>query len=172
MLRSLLPLVVVVLALAYFCTPQTVDPVTEVDPTSSIRYAASLSEVSLLVPELGDQWRPTSVEANVPEDGETGPVTLTIGYVSPTDEFARFVVSSDPATPVIGDLLVDAESVGPVTFNAAADALDEAVWEELRTSRGERFYLGSVGDLRLVVTGSASEDELRTLAESLRPYRG
>ncbi len=164
MLRSLLPLVVIVLGLAYFCTPQDVDPVAEIDPTNSIRYAASLAEVALPVPVLGKTWRATSVDVVATEDGQPGPVTLTIGYVSPNSEFARYVVSTDPGSELIDDLLTDADVVGAQTL-AGRD------WEELRTTRDERLYLRTDGDLRLVVTGSVSEDELRTLAESLSPYR-
>lgn len=164
MLRSMLPLVVMVLALAYFCSPQDQDPVTEIDPSNSIRYAASLAEVDLPVPELEDTWCPTSVDVAVPADGQPGPVTLTIGYVTPTEEFARYVVSTDPTSELIDDLAHDAETVGRLTIANQS-------WTMLITSRGEMLYLRATGELRLVVTGSASEDELRTLAESLVPYR-
>lgn len=165
MLRSLLPLIVIVLALAYFCSPQDQDPVTEVDPSNSISLAASLTDVSLQVPELPESWRPTSVDVVGPTQGNSGPVTLTIGYVTPAEEFARYVVSTDPSSKLIEDLLKDAESAGSASLGGDS-------WEEFRTSRGEQLYLRIDGDLRLVVTGSASQDELSALAESLVPYRG
>jgi len=165
MLRSLLPLVVMVLALAYFCSPQNQDPVTEIDPAHSISYAASLTQVTLPVPELPETWRPTSVDVVAPEDGPPGPVTLTIGYVTPTGEFARYIASTDPAAELTEELLRDADSVGRLTLS------DES-WEEFTTSRGELLYLRTDDDLRLLVTGSASAPELRSLAESLIPYRG
>lgn len=165
MLRSLLPLVVIVLGLAYFCTPHNVDPVTEIDPSDSIRYAASLSDVPLPVPMLADTWRPTSVAVDAPPDAGPGPLTLTIGYVTPTEEFAKYVVSTDSASVAISDLLTDADTAGRITLAGQS-------WEEFTTSRGERLYLRTDGDLRLLVTGSASEDEVRTLIESLAPYRG
>lgn len=164
MLRSLLPLVIIVLGLAYFCTPQDVEPVAEIDPTNSIRYAASLAEVALPVPVLGDSWRATSVDVVATDDGQPGPVTLAIGYVTPNSEFARYVVSTDRGSELIADLLTDADVVGVLTL-AGRD------WKELRTTRDERLYLRTDSDLRLVVTGSASEAELRALAESLSPYR-
>jgi len=164
MLRSMLPLVVMVLALAYFCSPQDVDPVAVVDPSNSIRYAASLSEVALLVPELGEDWRPTSVDVVAPRDGQPGPVSLTIGYVTPTEEFARYVASTDPAAELIDDLLLNADSVGETRIAGQS-------WEEFTTSRTEALYLLTDGILRVLVTGSASEEELQTLAESLAPYR-
>ncbi|MDQ4038500.1 MAG: DUF4245 domain-containing protein [Actinomycetota bacterium] len=162
MLRSLLPLVVIVLALAYFCSPQDQDPVVEIDPSNSIRYAASLTEISLPVPELAETWRPTSVDVTGPTSGRSGLVTLTIGYVTPSVEFARYVVSTDPNSERMQDLLTDAESAGEVRLGGNT-------WEEFTTSRGEQLYLRIDGELRLVVTGSASRDELSTLAQSLRP---
>jgi len=160
----MVPLVVIVLGLAYFCTPQNVDPVTEIDPGNSIGYAASLAEVDLPVPDLDATWRPTSVDVVAPGDGQPGPVTLTIGYVTPTEEFARYVVSTDPATEVIEGLLLDSEKVDELTLAGQR-------WQEFTTSRGELLYLRTDGDLRLAVTGSASEAELRTLAASLMTYR-
>ncbi|MGI8626236.1 MAG: DUF4245 domain-containing protein [Geodermatophilaceae bacterium] len=164
MLRSLLPLVVIVLALAYFCSPQDQDPVVEIDPSNSISYAASLTEISLPVPELAESWRPTSVDVTGPTDGQRGPVTLTIGYVTPSVEFARYIVSTDPSSELIEDLLTDGQSAGEAR-------LAGQTWEEFTTSRGEPLYLRNDGELRLVVTGSASQDELSTLAGSLTPYR-
>lgn len=164
MLRSMLPLVVMVLALAYFCTPHNVDPVAAIDPANSIRYAASVIGGDLLVPDLPETWIPTSVDVVAPEDGQTGPVTLTIGYVTPTAEFARYVISTDPTADLIDDLLVDSDSGGELTLAGQR-------WQEFTTSRTELLYLRQDGDRRVVVTGSAGEDELRTLAESLVPYR-
>lgn len=165
MLRSLLPLVVLVLALAYFCSPQDNDPVTEIDPSTSISYAASLTEVTLQVPELEEMWRPTSVNVVGPAQGQSGSVTLTIGYVTPSEEFVRYVVSTDPDAALIEDLLKGAQSAGSAEIGGGS-------WEEFLTSRGEQLYLRTAGDLRLVVTGSGSQDELNTVAESLVPYSG
>ena len=165
MLRSLLPLVVMVLAMAYFCSPQDLHPVIEIDPSNSIRYAASLAEIGLPLPELAETWRPTSVDVAAPADGQPGPVTLTIGYLTPSEEFARYVVSTDPASTLIDDLLNDANRVGRLTIAGQS-------WMMFTTNRGEQLYLRTDGDLRLVVTGSAGEAEIRTLAESLVPYRG
>ncbi len=164
MLRSMLPLVVMVLALAYFCSPQNPDPVVEIDPSNSIRYAASLALIALPVPELADDWRSTSAEVDAAEGGQLGPVTLTIGYVTPEQNFARYVVSTDPTAELIEALLQDADPVGALTIAGQP-------WEEFTTDRDERLYLASFDGLRLVVTGSASQDELRTLAASLTPYR-
>jgi hypothetical protein len=164
MLRSMLPLVVMVLALAYFCSPQNPDPVVEIDPSNSIRYAASLALVAIPVPELAETWRPTSAEVDPPADGQPGRVTLTIGYVTPQVSFARYVVSTDPAAELIENLLLDADREAALTIAGQP-------WEEFTTNRNERLYLASFGDLRLLVTGSASQEELRTLAASLTPYR-
>lgn len=160
----MLPLVVMVLALAYFCSPQNQDPVNEIDPSNSISYAASLTEIALPVPRLEQTWRPTSVDVVTAAAGQAGQVTLTIGYVTPTEEFARYVVSTDPAAELIADLLRDADKGGLLTIEGEP-------WMVMTTGRGERLYLRTDGEVRLVVSGSASEDELRTLAESVTPYR-
>ncbi len=169
MLRSLLPLLVMVLALAYFCSPHDLDPVTEIDPSGTISFAASLSERPLLIPVLAETWRPTSVNlADQPADqpgDQPGPITLTIGYVTPTGEFARYVVSTDPASATIADLLAGAETVGVSSFAGRE-------WDQSTSTRGEPLYTRTDGDLRLLMTGSASREEFRELAGSLAAYSG
>ncbi|MDQ3734084.1 MAG: DUF4245 domain-containing protein, partial [Actinomycetota bacterium] len=139
--------------------------VAEIDPSNSIRHAAGLAEVPLPVPVLPETWRPTSADVTAPNDGQQGPVTLSIGYVSPSEEFARYIVSTDPAAEQITDLLGDADSTGTMRIAGAS-------WEEFTTGRGEQLLLRTDDDLRIVITGSASQDELRTLAASLAPYTG
>lgn len=165
MLRSMLPLIVMVLALAYFCSPHDLDPVTEIDPSGTISFAASLSERPLLIPVLEQTWRPTSVNIADQSGDRPGPITLTIGYVTPTGEFARYVVSTDPASATIADLLTGAESVGVSSFAGQE-------WDQSTSTRGEPLYMRTDGDLRLLMTGSASREEFGELAGSLAAYSG
>jgi uncharacterized protein DUF4245 len=166
MIRSLLPLVLgcllVVGVTAIRQNPD--DPVREVDTSSAERAAAELAGYQLLVPRgLSDDWRPTSVRTDAGQAAAGDPVSLQIGWLTPAEEFAQYVVSDDPGTAALTDVLDDAtedgtQQVGPDT------------WQRLTTERGETALTRAEGTATLLVTGSASEDELETLAGSLQPY--
>ena len=166
MIRSLLPLVLgcllVVGVTAIRQNPD--DPVREVDTSSAERAASELAGYQLLVPRgLPDSWRPTSVRTDAGQASAGDPVSLQIGWLTPAEEFAQYVVSDDPATTALTDVLDDATEDG--TQQVGADT-----WQRLTTPRGETALTRAEGTATLLVTGSASEDELETLAGSLQPY--
>ena len=168
MLRSLLPLVLVCLALvgwaAFRQTPE--DPVIEVDPTSSLRLSAERADYEVLAPTgLPDGYRPTSARTNAggAEDGE--PVTLELGYLTPGEEFAGYVISDDREAEPLRRVLDGAEA-------GNAEELGGREWERRSTARGETAYVLEDGDVTAVVFGSAADDELAEVAASLEPYRG
>jgi hypothetical protein len=166
MVRSLLPLVlgclVVVGITAVRQNPD--DPVREVDTSSAERAVSELAGYSLLVPRgLADDWRPTSVRTDAGQASIGDPVTLQIGWLTPEEEFAEYVVSDDQDATALTDVLDDATPDG--TQQVGGDA-----WERVTTARGETALTRTDGTATLVVTGSASDDELGTLAGSLAPY--
>jgi hypothetical protein len=166
MIRSLLPLVLgcllVVGVTAIRQNPD--DPVREVDTSSAERAASQLASYQLLVPRgLSDDWRPTSVRTDAGQASAGDPVSLQIGWLTPAEEFAQYVVSDDPGTTALTDVLDDATEDG--TQQVGADT-----WQRLTTGRGETALTRAEGTATLLVTGSASEDELETLAGSLQPY--
>src|SRR3954465_4124366 len=99
MVRSLLPLVLICLAIVWwtsFRQSADVQPVRTVDPTSTVDLAAARASYPMVVPQgLGRNYRPTSARTDAGHASEGDPVTLEIGYVTPSGEFAGFVVSDD-----------------------------------------------------------------------------
>jgi uncharacterized protein DUF4245 len=66
-----------------------------------------------------------------------------------------------------------ATALTSVLEQAATDGTQQVggeTWQRLTTERGETALTRSEGTATLVVTGSASDDELATLAGSLQPY--
>jgi hypothetical protein len=166
MIRSLLPLVLgcllVVGITALRQNPD--DPVREVDTTSAERAVSQLASYQLLVPRgLSDDWRPTSVRTDAGRASAGDQVTLQIGWLTPDEEFAEYVVSDDAEAGALTDVLDDATQDG-------AEQVDGATWQRLTTARGETALTRTEGTATLLVTGSASDDELATLAGSLEPY--
>jgi hypothetical protein len=168
MVRSLLPLVVVVLLLAaWFNLGRDVgDPVREVEPASTVQLAAARADYAVLAPQgLAEGYRPTSARTDAGGAGEGDPVTLEIGYLTPAQEFAGFVVSDDAAAEPVADVLDGVEEAGRVDLGGAE-------WTRGTTARGETVLFRQVDEVTVLVFGSASDEELATVAAAVRPYSG
>ena len=168
MLRSLLPLVLLCLLVVGWQAfrTDTGDPVREVDPTGSIRLAESRASYPLLVPtELPDGYRPTSVRTDAGSAAEGAPVTLQLGYVTPAEKFAGFVVTDAPRSEAVTKVLAGATEEGTVD-------LDGAEWTRSTTERGETALSRIADGVTVVVSGSAPDAELETVADAVGPWSG
>jgi hypothetical protein len=166
MLRSLVPLVVIcLLIVAWTAWRQSGDErVQTVDPASTIQLAAARASFDVLAPaDLPDDYLVTSARTDAGAAEEGDPVTLEIGYLTPTEEFAGFVVSDDPGAGAVVDVVADGESEGDVE-------IDGETWQRLTTGRGETAFVREADDVTVAVTGSASDDELRAVAAAVEPY--
>jgi hypothetical protein len=166
MIRSLVPLVLgCLLVVGITAVRQNPDdPVREVDTSSAQRAVSQVASYQLLVPRgLSDDWRPTSVRTDAGQAQPGDPVTLQIGWLTPEEEFAAYVTSDDPDAGALTDVLDDATPGG-------SEQIDGARWQRLTTARGETVLTRAEGTATLLVTGSAADDELQTLAGSLQPY--
>ena len=172
MLRSLVPLVLIILAVVWwtaFRQRADVQPVKTVDPSTTVQLAANRAGYPLLVPtDLPRGYRPTSVRTDAGNAGEGDPVTLEIGYVTPEDQFAEFVVSDDPRADAVTGLLADATPAG--SLQIGGDTWTRAT--RLHERDEETVLSRTVDGVTVVVSGSASEAELETVAGSVQPYSG
>jgi hypothetical protein len=165
MARSLLPILLICVALVGWQAfrQSDADPVLEVDPTSSVRVSAERADYPLLAPSgLPDGYRPTSARttAGGAEPGE--PVTLEIGYLTPAEEFAGFVITDDREADPLRRVLDGAD--GEEQVDIGGDT-----WTRSTTSRGETALSREDGQVTVVVFGSAPDDELTEVAAAVRP---
>lgn len=168
MFWSLLPVVLICVALVGWAAfrQSSVDPVLEVDPSSSVRVSAERADYRLLAPSgLPDQYRPTSARTTAAGAEEGEPVTLEIGYLTPAQEFAGFVISDDREAEPLRRVLDGAEEEEQVDIAGNS-------WTRSTTTRGETALTRETGGATVLVFGSAADDELVEVAASLRPYRG
>jgi hypothetical protein len=172
MLRSLVPLVLIILAVVWwtsFRQSPDVQPVKTVDTSTTVQLAANRAGYPLLVPtDLPRGYRPTSVRTDAGNAGEGDPVTLEIGYVTPKDQFAEFVVSDDPRADAVTRLLAHVTPAGSVQIGGNS-------WTRatrLHEGDEETVLSRTVDDVTVVVSGSASDAELETVAGSVQPYSG
>ncbi len=165
MIRSLLPLVVVcLLAVGWIAFRQgDPDPVRPIDPTSSVQLAAARAGYAVAVPSgLPDGYRPTSARTDAGEAGEGAPVTLEVGYVTPSVEYAGFLTTDDPRADPLRAVLDGAQEEGTVDVAGRT-------WTRLTSQRGETVLSREEAGVTTVVTGSADDDELETVAASIAP---
>jgi hypothetical protein len=172
MLRSLAPLVLIVVAVVAwtsFRQSPDVEPVKAIDPSSTLQLAANRAGYQLLVPTgLPHGYRPTSARTDAGNAEEGDPVTLEIGYVTPSDEFAGFVVSDDPRADAVTAQLGDATQAGSVQIGG--DTWTRST--RLHDRDTETVLSRSADGVTVVVSGSASQRELETVAGAVRPYSG
>lgn len=165
MLLSLLPLVLACLALVGWAAfrQSGTEPVREVDPASSVRLSAERADYPVLAPAgLPDGYRPTSARTTAGGAEEGDPVTLEIGYLTPAEEFAGFVISDDRRADPLRRVLDGAEEQG------AVDIAGES-WTRLTTDRGETALTRGAGGATVLVFGSAADAELTEVAAAARP---
>jgi hypothetical protein len=168
MLRSMGPLVVICLVIVGWTTLRQTpeDPVREVDPSNSVSLAAARADYPLLVPQgLDDDYRPTSARTDAGDAGEGDAVTLEIGYLTPEHEFAGFVVSDDLRSAPLATVLDGAEEHGTVDVGGQS-------WTRSTTDDGETALSREIDGVTVLVSGSASEEELETVAAAVSPYSG
>ena len=165
MFWSMVPLVAICLVLVGWSALKFDggDPVRTVETESAVRATAELASYPVLVPQdLGDDWRSTSVRTNAGSAKRGDRVTLQIGWYTPGDEYAGFVISDDPGADALTDVLTGAHDDGTVDVGGTT-------WQRHTTKRGETALTLADGPATLLVTGSASEEELETLAGAVRP---
>jgi hypothetical protein len=169
MVRSLLPLVViclVVVAWTSFRQGPDVDPIREIDTSTTVDLAAARASYPILYPQgLPEGYRPTSARTDAGAAGEGDPVTLEIGYVTPDEEFAGFVVSDDRRAEPLAKVLDGAEEQGTVDVGGSS-------WTRSSAGNGETVLSREDGELIVAVSGSASDEELETVAAAVEEYRG
>jgi hypothetical protein len=168
MLRSMLPLVLICLLIVWWTTlRQSGDEgVRTVDPSSTVQLAAARAGYPLLVPTgLGKDYRVTSARTDAGNAGEGDPVTLEIGYLTPAEEYAGFAVSDDPRADAVAAVLDGAQEQGRVDVAGQT-------WTRSTTGKEETALSREADGVTVVVTGSASDEELEDVAAAVRPYSG
>jgi hypothetical protein len=169
MVRSLLPLVVICLVIVAWTTfrqSPDVDPIREIDPSTTVDLAAARASYPIVFPQgLDDGYRPTSArtDAGAAEPGD--PVTVEIGYLTPSEEFAGFVVSDDPRAEPLAKVLDGAEEQGSVDVGGRS-------WTRSMATNGETVLSLEEDGAIVAVSGSAPEGELETVAAAVAPYSG
>lgn len=160
MVRSLGLVVAVVAVLVFLGSRPNPEAVKVVDYQRQVQAAERVAPYDVLAPHgLPPRWRATSARLRVSEDRRVA--DLHIGFVTPSDAYAALEESNAPA----------AAFVAKETKQGVVDgtlAVAGRTWEKRRREAGdERSLVLRTADVTVVVTGTASYDELARLAASL-----
>lgn len=108
-------------------------------------------------------WRPTSSRLTGATGG--GPVSWHVGFVTPSDEYAALEESDENADAFIARMTNRKVATG-------VQQVSGAPWQRYyREDKKQRSLVRRLPGVTLVVTGTASYDELAVLAGALRPQQ-
>jgi len=131
-----------------------------VDPGPQISAAREVAAYQVVAPRgLPAGWRVTSARVDTGRSAGSSSATLHLGYVTPGERYLA-LAEGDAAGFVAAQLGKGAEPLPAVDVAGAR-------WQQWRTSAGELALSRTAAARGLLLTGSASLDELRAFAASL-----
>jgi hypothetical protein len=141
--------------------PSAKDKFPAFDTSGVVEGFHQLTGVTALVPTA----LPSSFKATA--GSLTGPAAaehLHVGYAAPGSSFAGLDEAVGPTTGLVSSVL----GAAGASVHGTVD-VDGVAWQRRTSSRGEVALVHRVGGISVVVTGSAAQPVLVTLAASLRP---
>ncbi|SNR32208.1 Protein of unknown function [Haloechinothrix alba] len=144
----------------------SVDPgaVPDVDADRELARMARRVDFPLRTPELDEAWRATSANMST-ASGQDGDRIVRVGWVTPEGEYARLAQSPAVASFVVAD---EADGVSQEVEPAGSVDIGSRAWAVYPAHEQEQAWVTSIDGVRVMVTGSAGEQELRTLAEAVQ----
>jgi hypothetical protein len=156
-----LGLVAIAVVLFVGLTPRRhYDAVHQIDYSAPLRDAQNVAPFHIFAPTgLSPGWRPTSVRY----DGNVhGRAQWHLGFVSPKDAYVGLEETNGPSRDFIFNLSNRGLKDGTMV-------VDGAVWDRyLRNARSVRSIARVEGNVTILITGTATYDELGELATTLR----
>lgn len=136
-----------------------------VDYSSQLWALRSDAPYTPWAPEgLPPSWRPTSSRLNGLDSGGEQPVAWHLGFVTPKGEYAALEQSNEKAEAYVPRMTNSSKPIG--TMQVAGES-----WAKYHRNDKKANSLArpGPGGMSIVVTGTASYEELAVLAASLKP---
>lgn len=133
-------------------------PVREVDADAFLQMESARLPFPVRAPESPEGWRPNSTRAG----SAAGHPTSILGFVTANGDYVHAMQTDAPA----GDLPAD----GKARISAGTVDVDGVTWEvrEGTEPNVRRTWVADLGDARVLLEGSANDDEYRTLAKAMQ----
>ena len=164
MVLTMLPLVLIVLALAGLaraCSFSPGGPTASAPPSVDAAAALSIDARTLTfplrLPVLPAGWVSNSGNRHTVAGAQGGVVSDT-GWISPAGRYLRLAQSSASEDALLADEVEGRRSASGVTSAGGRD------WVVYTQQDAEPVWIANLGDVRLLITGSGTDAEFRTLA--------
>jgi hypothetical protein len=145
----------------YLISPGSADRMPAADYSSQLQAFPRVAGVAVLTPTgLPSSWRANAARLTHPTPDTT---QLHIGWATPGTRFAGL----DEATGDPRSLLESVLGTAGLAVRGTT-TVDGVTWQQRVSARGEQALTRQVGTLTVVVTGNATDAQLRLLAASLR----
>lgn len=147
-------------------TGPSVDPaaVPTVDATRELSGAARRVEFALRIPAVPADWRSNSANTVPVGTGSQGTTAVRVGWITPGGNYLRLSQSKAPV-----EALVVVEAGGGIKPDSqgTVDA-DGRAWTRYPGRGREPAWVTSLDGVQVLITGSGTEDEFRTLARAVQ----
>lgn len=161
MARALVPLVVIVVIAVVLFTPRGSEDTRRADVGGDLDYAAKITGFALARPRgLDASWRAVSSAVAAPHTGATGPVTVTVTYLSPDRVAVDYAVSSGTRQTLLGNELGAAAASGSVRVG-------DRDWQQLNATDGRTAITTTVGRSVVLIAGKGDRTALVLLAAAV-----
>ncbi len=133
-------------------------PVREVDSSAFLQMETQRADYPIREPETPQGWQPNSVRAGMAE----GHTTTILGFVTANGDYVHAVQTSAPADVLPAD--------GKARLSDGTVDVDGVTWEKMEgvDANTRRTWVADLGDSRVMLEGSANDDEYRTLAKAMQ----
>ena len=165
MVRSLGLMAVIIAALLfigarYLIMPGSAERPPAADYSSVVHDFPRAAGAPVLAPtSLPSSWRANAARLTTPAHGVT---QLHIGWAVPGSRYAGL----DEATGAPAALVSAVLGAAGTTVRGTT-TIGGVVWQQRTSSLGERAYTRQVGNVTVIVTGNATDEQLRLLVGSL-----
>ncbi|MDQ3990170.1 MAG: DUF4245 domain-containing protein [Actinomycetota bacterium] len=168
-LLSMVPLVLIVLVLvgvAGMCSfspgGPSIDPpaVPTVDVAERLGRAAPTVPFPVRAPELPPGWQATSASVDRAGTEPDAPRAVRVGWRTPSGNYLRLSQSSAGETELV--VFETEQRTAPTGVVQAAGQ----TWVRYPGPRAEQAWVTDLGEVRLLVTGSGTQEQFRTLAQA------
>lgn len=152
---------IVVVLLLIFGRHSEQDPVKRIDYTLKFQQAGQVAPYPLQAPEgLPERWRPTSAHFDGVDPANT---SWHIGFINPNDEYAAVEQGNGTPEEFVKDKAKGGRPVGRVDVEGKP-------WVSYDGPK-YRSLVRTEGGVTTMVTGTASFEDLASLASALRPWQ-
>lgn len=167
MVWSLVPLVlfcIIIAGIASQCTfspgGPTQGPIPSVDVDAALNYDAKELGFPIRNPGVPDGWTPNSGSRKI-ISGDGGGDSSTVGFITTSGRYIQLTQSNAEEFPLVSHV------AGGQRFATGVETVGADTWNVFGGEGVESIWVTDVGDVRLLLTGAATPEEFRILAEKV-----